>query len=149
MAVDLRRQTVFFKAGEVARGWRHIDATDVPLGRLAVEVALVLMGKHRPEYTPNVDTGDFVVVTNASKVMLTGRKAEQKYRQWYTEYADGRRTEAYGALRERKPELLIELAVRRMVPKSRLGRQMMKKLKVYGGAEHPHGEQHPVELKVG
>jgi large subunit ribosomal protein L13 len=144
----LRRQTWLAKKGEVAREWRHIDATDVPLGRLAVEVATVLMGKHRPEYTPHVDTGDFVIVTNAGKVGLTGNKAEQKFDKRYTRYPGGLKLESYGSLRERKPERLIELAVRRMLPKNRLGRTMLGKLKIYEGAEHPHKGIQAIELKV-
>jgi large subunit ribosomal protein L13 len=96
------------------------------------------MGKHRPEYTPHVDTGDYVIVTNATKVALTGNKAEQRLKMRYTEYPGGLKTETYGSVRQRRPEKLIEDAVRRMLPKNRLSRHMMKKLKVYPGAEHPH-----------
>jgi large subunit ribosomal protein L13 len=134
----LRRQTFVAKRGEVAKQWRIVDATDHSLGRLATEIATVLMGKHRPEYTPHVDCGDFVIVTNASKIGLSGRKAEQKLRLTYSGYPGGQSAESYGHLRDRKPELLIEEAVRRMLPKSRLGRQMLKKLKVYSGTDHPH-----------
>src|SRR6266851_844954 len=109
----MRRQTFFAKAGEVPKKWRHVDATGQPLGRLAVEVATVLMGKHRPEYTPHVDTGDFVIITNATQIGLSGNKAEQKFKQRYTEYPGGLKTESYGSLRQRKPEQLIEDAVRR------------------------------------
>ncbi|MEM0982408.1 MAG: 50S ribosomal protein L13 [Planctomycetota bacterium] len=133
--------------GQVNRIWRHVDATDVPLGRLASEIAIVLMGKHRPEYTPHVDTGDFVIVTNASSVGLTGKKAEQSMVKRYSGYPGGLKLESFGSVRERKPERLIELAVRRMLPKNRLGRQMLKKLKVYPGAEHPHDANNPVPLK--
>lgn len=131
-----------------AKTWRIVDATDIPLGRLSVDVAQVLMGKHRPEYTPHVDCGDFVIVVNATKVGLTGRKAEHQVRQTYSRYPGGLKEESYGSLRERKPQQLIEDAVRRMLPKNRLGRHMLKKLKVYGGAEHPHQSQQPVEMKV-
>lgn len=144
----MRRQTWFAKKGEVTQGWRVVDATDVPLGRLAVQIATVLMGKHRPEYTPHTDCGDFVIVTNAGKVGLTGRKAEQKTRLRYSGYPGGLKVEPYGMVRERRPELLIEDAVRRMLPKNRLGRHMLKKLKVYPGAEHPHQAQQPIEMKV-
>ena len=144
--VHLRRQTWVAKNGEVAKQWRTIDATDVSLGRLASDVAVVLMGKHRPEYTPHVDCGDFVIVTNASKIKLSGRKAEQKMRQTYSGFPGGQKTETYGHLRERKPELLIEDAVRRMLPKSRLGRQMLKKLKVYEGTDHPHAGVNAIDL---
>lgn len=148
MPTHLRRQTYMAKKGEVDRSWRIVDATDKPLGRLAAEVATVLMGKHRPEYTPHVDTGDFVVITNATQVGLTGRKAEQRIKQRYTGYPGGLKFESYGQLRERRPEKLIEDAVRRMLPKNRLGRVMLKKLRVYPGAEHPHASQHPTPLEV-
>src|SRR5262249_44004546 len=100
----MRRETFVAKAGDVPQGWRIVDAADVPLGRLAVQVANVLMGKHKPEYTPHVITGDRVIVTNATKVALTGRKAEQKFKQRYTEYPGGLKMESYGSLRQRKPE---------------------------------------------
>lgn len=138
--VNLRRQTWFAKKGEVPMSWRHVDAEGQVLGRLAVDIATVLMGKHRPEYTPHVDTGDHVIVTNASKVVMTGRKAEQKLHQRYTEYPGGLKTESYESLRQRRPELLIQTAVKRMLPKNRLGRHMLKKLHVYAGAEHPHAD---------
>jgi len=142
----MRRQTFFAKTGEVPKLWRHVDAADQPLGRLAVEVATVLMGKHRPEYTPHVDTGDFVIVTNATKVALTGNKAEQRLKMRYTEYPGGLKTETYGSVRERRPEKLVEDAVRRMLPKNRLGRVMLTKLKVFPGADHPYESQKPIPL---
>ena len=143
----MRRQTFFAKtAGEIPKQWHHADATDRPLGRLAVVVATVLMGKHRPTYTPHTDTGDFVVVTNGTKVALTGRKAEHRLKMRYTEYPGGLKTETYGSVRERKPEKLIEDAVKRMLPKSRLGRAMLTKLKVYPGAEHPHTDKQLLPL---
>ncbi|MFI4917506.1 MAG: 50S ribosomal protein L13 [Phycisphaerales bacterium JB060] len=136
------------KAGEVEQNWHVVDATDQVLGRMATEIAQVLMGKHRPEYTPHVDTGDYVVVTNAKAVKLTGRKDAQSVRTRYTGYPGGLKVETFGALRERKPEALVEDAVRRMLPKNRLGRVMLKKLKVYAGSEHPHQAQQPVEMKL-
>ena len=139
----MRRQTFYAKAGEVPKQWRHVDAEGQPLGRLAVDIATVLMGKHRPEYTPHVDTGDYVIVTNGTKVALTGRKGEQRLKMRYSEYPGGLKTETYGQVRERKPERLIEDAVKRMLPKNRLGRQMLSKLKVYPGAEHPHAQHNP------
>ncbi len=142
----LRRQTFVAKKGEITKQWRIVDATDQRLGRMATEIATVLMGKHRPEYTPHVDCGDFVIVTNASKVALSGRKAEQKLRLTYSGYPGGQSAESYGHLRDRKPELLIEEAVRRMLPKSRLGRQMLKKLKVYAGEDHPHAGVNAIAL---
>ncbi len=146
--VHLRRQTWVAKKGEVARGWHHVDATDVSLGRLAAEVATVLMGKHRPEYTPHVDCGEFVIVTNASRIGLTGNKATQSMKMHYTGYPGGLKAETFGSVRDRAPQKLVEDAVRRMLPKNRLGRQMLKKLKVYPGADHPHAGVDAAELKV-
>ncbi|RMH29307.1 MAG: 50S ribosomal protein L13 [Planctomycetota bacterium] len=142
------RQTTFAKPGEVQRQWRLVDAEGQRLGRLATRIAVVLMGKHRPEYTPHVDTGDFVVVTNAEKVVLTGAKAQQKFRKTFSGHPGGQRMESYESLLRRRPEIVIEDAVRRMLPKSRLGRQMMRKLKVYRGADHPHQAQRPEPMDV-
>jgi large subunit ribosomal protein L13 len=143
-----RRQTFIAKPGQVPANWRVLDAEGVPLGRLAVEVALVLMGKHRPEYTPHVFCGDRVVVTNGKKVGMTGRKADQKLKLRYSKYPGGLKAESYAQVRDRKPELLIEDAVRRMLPKNRLSRVMMKNLEVFPGAEHPYASQKPAELTV-
>ena len=142
------RQTYFAKAGEVDKRWHIVDADGKRLGRMATEIATVLMGKHRPEYTPHIDSGDFVIVTNADKVVLTGRKAEQKIKTSYSGYPGGLRAVTYGELLERRPEHVVEDAVRRMLPKGRLGRQMLKKLKVYKGTEHPHSAQQPVEMSI-
>jgi large subunit ribosomal protein L13 len=128
--------------------WRLVDATDVPLGRLAVDVATVLMGKHRPEYTPHVDCGDFVIIINAGKIAMTGRKAEQQTKLRYTKHTGGLKSETYDSLRDRRPDQLIEDAVRRMMPKNRLARHMLKKLKIYAGGEHPHASQQPVKMEV-
>lgn len=147
-ATHLRRQTFMAKAGDVPREWRVVDAAGVPLGRLATEIATVLMGKHRPEYTPHVDTGDFVIVLNAKQVALTGQKASQKFDKRFTGYTGGLKLEPYGQLRERRPERLLEIAVKRMLPKNRLGRQMLQKMKVYEGAEHPHAGVNAIEMKV-
>ncbi len=145
----MRRETfIATREQQVPKQWRHVDAKDVPLGRLAAEVAQVLMGKHRPEYTPHVDTGDFVIVTNARQVALTGKKAEHRFKQRYTEYPGGLKYESYGQLRQRRPEKLVEDAVRRMLPKSRLGRHMLGKLKVYPESEHPHADRNPVALAI-
>ncbi|MDX2132138.1 MAG: 50S ribosomal protein L13 [Planctomycetota bacterium] len=143
-----RRQTYLAKTGEMTKTWRIVDAEGVPLGRLAAEIAMVLMGKHRPEYTPHVDTGEGVIVTNATKVVLTGRKAEQRVYMWYTKYPGGHKARSYGHLREHTPELLIQNAVRRMLPKNRLSRVMMKNLRVAAGAEHEFANLSPSELKV-
>lgn len=148
MPTHLRRQTYMAKNGDVDRQWRIVDATGVSLGRLASDIAVVLMGKHRPEYTPHVDTGDFVIVLNAGKVGLTGNKATQKLKLTYSGYPGGQKAETYGSVRDRKPEKLIEDAVRRMLPKNRLSRQMLKKLKVYPGSEHPHTTAVPIEMTV-
>lgn len=146
--VHLRRQTWVAKNGEVAKGWHQVDATGVPLGRLATEVATVLMGKHRPEYTPHVDTGEFVIVLNASQIGLTGKKGAQKLRMRWSGYPGGLKAETYDSVRDRAPEKLIEDAVRRMLPKNRLGRHMLTKLKVYPGTEHPHAGVNAAELKI-
>ncbi len=130
------------------RRWLVIDATDRPLGRVATRAASLLRGKHRPEFTPNQDTGDFVVVINAAKVKLTGAKGSDKVYHRHTEYPGGIRTTTAGKLRESRPERLIETAVRGMLPKNRLGRRLFTKLKVYGGADHPHSAQRPEPVKV-
>lgn len=149
MADQFRRQTFMAKNGELKKSWRHVDADGIPLGRLAAEVAVFLMGKHRPEYTPHVDCGDVVVVTNAKKVALTGAKAQLRMKQRYTRYPSGLKMESYGQVRDRKPELLVEDAVRRMLPKNRLSRVMLKNLKVYPGSEHPHTTEKLATVKVG
>ena len=137
-------KTYLAKPGEVQRAWHHFDADGAVLGRLAVRIATILQGKHHPRWTPHVDTGDFVLVTNASKLALTGTKADTRVHHWHTYYLGGLKSMTAGDMRERDPERLLELAVRRMMPKTRLGRQMMTKLKVYAGAEHPHAAQQPV-----
>jgi large subunit ribosomal protein L13 len=142
------RQTYFARPGDITPRWHHIDAEAQILGKLAVRIATMLMGKHRPEYTPHVDCGDFVVVTNAAKVRLTGRKAEQKVSQRYSGYPGGLKTRTYAEILERHPERIIEDAVRRMLPKNRLGRQMLGKLKVYPGADHPHHAQQPESAAI-
>jgi len=142
------RQTTFAKPGEIDRQWRHVDADGKILGRMAVQIATVLMGKHRPEYTPHVDTGDFVVVTNADRVAVTGRKADQRTIMRYSGYPGGLKTRSLRRELELHPERVIENAVRRMLPKSRMGRAMIKKLKVYRGSEHPHTSNSPQPLDV-
>jgi len=135
--------TYFPKAGEIARKWYVVDASGQTLGRLASQVAHILMGKENPKYTPFLDTGDHVVVVNAEKIKTTGVKAEQKVYQHYTGYPGGLRTEEFTKRFARKPELIVEQAVLRMLPKSKLGRQMISKLKVYKGDKHPHQAQKP------
>ncbi|MFZ1864482.1 MAG: 50S ribosomal protein L13 [Polyangiales bacterium] len=136
------------KASEIERKWYVIDAAGQPLGRLASKVAHVLRGKHRPEYTPHIDTGDFVIVTNAGKVRLTGNKLEGKQYFWHSGYPGGLRTETAGHLRQRKPEVLVERAVKGMLPKNSLGRHMLRKLKVYPEGTHPHAAQKPESLSL-
>ena len=133
--------TYFPKEGEIARKWYVVDASGQTLGRLASQVARILMGKENPKYTPFMDTGDHVIVINAEKVRTTGMKAEQKSYQHYTGYPGGLRREDFRKRSERKPELIIEEAVSRMLPKSRMGKQMFSKLKVYRGDKHPHEAQ--------
>jgi len=141
-------KTYMAKPGEVAAKWHLVDATDQVLGRLAAKIAPILMGKHRPEYTPHVDTGEFVIVVNAERVVLTGRKAEQKQYDYYTGYPGGRKTVSLEKMRRKHPERIVQEAVRRMLPKNRLGRAMFKKLKVYAGPDHPHQAQQPEVLKL-
>lgn len=131
------------KTNEVERKWYVIDAEDKVLGRLATEVATILSGKNKPIYTPNVDTGDYVIIINAEKIKLTGKKLEQKNYSYHTGHPGGLKQVPYKDLIESKPEKIIELAVKGMLPKSSLGRNMIKKLKVYSGPEHKHEAQMP------
>lgn len=139
--------TYVAKRGSVQQKWYIIDATDCVLGRLASEIAMVLMGKHRPEYTPHVDTGEFVVVVNAEKVIMTGNKLKVRHYAWYNGY-HRQKMESYAERLERKPTDLVTFAVKRMLPKNALGRHMLDKLKVYAGSEHPHQAQKPVPFPV-
>ena len=141
-----RQETFSPKAGDVDRRWWVVDAAGLPLGRLASETARILRGKHKPTYAPHVDTGDFVIVVNAGKVAVTGNKETEKIYYRHSNYPGGLRAESLGDLRERRPELIIERAVRGMLPKNRLGRKMLRKLKVYAGPDHPHGVQKPETL---
>jgi large subunit ribosomal protein L13 len=136
------------KPGEVKAEWHVIDATDQVLGRLAARIAVMLQGKHKPTYTPHVDTGDFVIVLNAGKVKLTGSKAETMTFETYSKYPGGRHVYSYKDMIARRPEKVIEVAVKRMLPKSKMGRNILGKLKIYKGAEHPHQAQQPKELKL-
>ncbi len=136
------------KPGQVERRWWLVDADQKVVGRLASDIAMILMGKHRPTYTPHVDTGDFVVVINAEKVVFTGRKWEQKTYTWYTGYP-GQKSETAAQWRQRHPERILREAVRRMLPKNKLGRKMLAKLKIYAGPEHPHQAQQPEPLELG
>ncbi len=141
-------RTYMAKKGEVEQRWHLVDGDDKVVGRLASRIARVLMGKHRPEYTPHIDTGDYIVVVNAAKVRFTGRKAENKRYYHYTGHPGGLRERTVSNLLANKPEEILYLAVRRMLPKTRLGRQMIQKLKIYPGAEHPHEAQQPQPLTL-
>lgn len=140
--------TFMAKKEEVKRDWYIIDATDKPLGRLAAKVATVIRGKHKPIYTPHVDTGDYVIVLNAEKVALTGRKLDDKYYYYHTNHPGGIKSESYRSLLARKPEKAIYRAVKGMIPNTPLGRRMLKKLKVYRGDQHPHKAQQPSKLDL-
>ncbi|MDW7652283.1 MAG: 50S ribosomal protein L13 [Bacillota bacterium] len=137
------RTTFMPKAGQVDRKWLIVDATDKPLGRLATEVARILRGKHKPIYTPSIDTGDHVIVINADKVVLTGNKAEQKFYYRHSGHAGGIKKVSYGTLIATKPEKAVMLAVKGMLPHNRLGRAMLKKIRIYSGSEHQHEAQQP------
>ena len=141
-------KTTMAKANEVDRKWYVIDAEDKDHGRKATEVATLLRGKHKPIYTPHVDTGDYVIVINADKVKLTGTKWDNKIHASHTGYPGGRREVVYKEIREKHPERVIEYAVKGMLPKSRLGRSMFGKLKVYAGPNHPHEAQKPEVYEV-
>ncbi len=136
-------KTYVAKREEVKRDWWLVDASDIPLGRLASQVAKLLMGKHKPIYTPHLDTGDFVIVVNAQKIRLTGKKAEEKFYYKHTGYLGHLKKIPYGKLRVERPDLMVKLAVKGMLPKNRLGRKMLRKLKVYAGSEHPLQPQKP------
>lgn len=141
-------KTYMAKAEAVERKWYVVDAAGVPLGRLASRVASVLRGKNKPTYTPNVDTGDFVIVVNTDKAVLTGKKLENKFYRYHTGYIGGLKEISYKKMMAEKSDLAVYEAVKGMLPKNSLGRQMLKKLKVYKGAEHNHAAQKPEELKV-
>ena len=141
-------KTYMAKPNQVDQKWYLVDATDLVVGRLACEVATILMGKNKPEYTPHVDTGDFVIITNVEKICFTGGKWEKKKYTWYTGYP-GLRSETAAQRHERKPTAILRDAVRRMLPKNKLGRQMLKKLKLFAGPDHPHQAQCPEPIQLG
>ena len=147
MKLSEQTKSVSRESGLRARRWILIDANDRPLGRIASRAASILRGKHRPDFTPHQDMGDFVVVINAAKVRLTGTKLEGKVYHRHTEYPGGIRRTTAGKILQTKPERLIAMAVRGMLPKNRLGRRLFTKLKVYRGAEHPHEAQKPEASK--
>ena len=132
----------------VQRNWRVVDADGAILGRMAVKVAMALMGKDKPTYTSHVDTGDYVIVVNADKIRLTGNKAETKEYQTYSQYPGGQKIIPFAKMMETKPERVVELAVKRMLPKNTLGRDMLKKLKVYSGPKHEHAAQQPQKMEL-
>jgi len=133
---------------EVERKWYVVDAEGKTLGRLATEIARILRGKNKAQYTPHVDVGDFVVVVNAEKVVVTGKKAEQKVYRRHSGYPGGMKETSYGRLMERRPEEILRRAVYGMMPKTRLARRQLRKLKIYAGPEHPHAAQNPQKLEV-
>ena len=141
-------KTTLAKPGEVEQRWYVVDASGRTLGRLATQLARILMGKHKPIYTPNVDTGDYVIVINAEKIHVSGKKRTAKIYDWYTGYHSGRHTLTFERMIVKHPTRPVELAVRRMLPKSRLGRKMLTKLKIYAGPEHPHQAQMPEPLEL-
>lgn len=141
-------KTFVAKASTFKPNWWLVDASDKIVGRLASEIAVILMGKHRPTYTPHVDTGDFVIVVNADKVKLTGKKWEQKEYAWFTGYTR-QRTETAGRRLQDHPDRILREAVRRMLPKNKLAVKMLAKLKIYAGAEHPHQAQQPQPKELG
>ncbi len=141
-------KTYLAKPQEVERKWYVIDATDQVLGRLATQVATILRGKNKPTFTPNVDTGDYVIIVNAEKIRLTGNKENQKVYEHFTGYPGGLRQTSYQDMLKKHPERIIEKAVKGMLPKNTLGRQMYRKLRVYAGPEHNHDAQMPEELSL-
>ena len=141
-------KTFMAKNGQIERKWYVVDATGMPLGRLASQVAAVLRGKNKPTFTPNVDTGDHVIIINTDKVVLTGKKLDQKYYTYHTGYIGGLKQIPYSKMMAEKSDLAVYEAVKGMLPKNSLGRQMITKLRVYKGAEHNHAAQQPVELKL-
>ena len=143
MGATAHRATQSARPADVEPHWYVIDAEDVVLGRLATRVATILRGKHRPEYTPHVDTGDYIVVVNAEKVRVTGNKLKDKMYHQHTGYIGNLKTESLEDLLDKAPERVITQAVKGMLPKNRLSRQVIKKLKIYGGSEHPHAAQKP------
>lgn len=143
------KKTTVAKTDRSAAKWYIIDASKEVLGRMSVELATILQGKHKPTYTPHADVGDFIVVTNARDVQLTGQKADKKVYRHHTGWPGGLIEEGYARVRERHPDRIVREAVRRMMPKTNLGRHMLKKLKVYAGSDHPHHAQQPEVLSFG
>lgn len=144
----IKNKTYTPKPRDVERAWFVVDATDLPLGRLASEVAQILRGKHKPIYAPHIDVGDHVIIVNADKVAVTSDKSQSKIYYRHSGFPGGINAETFDSLRERRPEAIVERAVRGMLPKTKLGRQMLRKLKVYAGGDHPHEAQGPQSLEL-
>ena len=143
------QKTTVARTDRDAADWYVVDASQETLGRMAARIAQILMGKHKPNYTPHVDVGDFVIVINAAKVQVTGAKREKKVYRHHTQYPGGLKEISFERMQERHPQDIVRLAVRRMMPKTNLGRQMMKKLKISAYDRHEHHAQHPKPLKLG
>jgi large subunit ribosomal protein L13 len=141
-------KTFMAKKNEIEQKWLLVDAEGAILGRMAAKIAPILMGKNKPQYTPNVDVGDYVIVVNAEKVKLTGKKAQQKEYDYYTHHPGGHKYVSFADMMAKKPEKVIELAVRRMLPKNKIGGEMLKKLKVYSGPQHYHQAQKPEKVDL-
>jgi large subunit ribosomal protein L13 len=141
-------KTFMAKKGDIESKWLLVDAGGLVLGRMASRIAPLLMGKNKPTYTPHVDTGDYVVVVNAENVKVTGKKAQDKEYDYYTHYPGGHKFVSFADMMAKKPEKVIELAVKRMLPKNKLGRKMLKKLKVYRGTKHDHSAQKPEKIEL-
>jgi len=148
MVATLIEKTTLAKKHKVAQKWYLVDATGLVLGKLASDLATILMGKHTPRYTPHVDTGDFVIITNVEKVKVTGKKLEQESYDYYTYYPGGHKYVSWSDMYKKHPDRLLTLAVRRMLPKNRLARVMLSKLKIYRGAKHEHQAQVPTVLDL-
>lgn len=142
------KKTYMAKPDNIQRSWYLLDAENKTIGRLATEIAKRLRGKHKPEYTPHLDTGDYIVVINADKIQISGNKAQDKYYYHHTGYPGGIKAKSFNDLKASKPEQIIEKAVKGMMPRGPLGRQMLKKLKIYSGAEHNHEAQQPQPLNI-
>lgn len=148
MTVAHSQRTYQAKQTDIESDWHHVDAAGQNLGRMANKIAVLLMGKHKPDYTPHVDSGDFVVVTNVEHVVVTGRKSKQKMYETYSGWPGGQKAMPFEEQIQRNPQKVVELAVRRMLPKTKLGRKMLKKLKLYKGGEHPHQAQQPKPFEI-
>jgi len=141
-------KTFMAKKNQIEQKWLLVDAEGAILGRMAAKIAPILMGKTKPTYTPHVDTGDYVIVVNADKIKVTGKKADTKQYERYTHYPSGRKITSFADMMEKRPERVVESAVKRMLPKNKLGRAMLKKLKVYRGPEHDHQAQKPEKIEL-